>query len=81
MDSEMSNDIFKPGTEVRMILYNSIRKEDIESIVSSALELLATSPVTTKGPGVDFEVRLNDIQTEFDDLTNEYCIIGIGVVI
>lgn len=74
-------EMFKTGSKVRTILHHGTDLEAAEEILSSYRYLLQTSPITTKGPGVDFEVQLTDVIFETNILEHSYDIIGIGVII
>ena len=70
------NDMFNPGTKIRAILYRGTDPEEVNQRLESYKHLIRTSPILTKGPGVDFEARLTEIILE-----SSYTIIGLGVII
>ena len=67
-----SNDIFKPGTKVRFIIYRNVDLDVVSGLLASARYLMNTSPITTKN---------TDVVSELNDDENTYDIIGIGVVV
>lgn len=85
MLDHMKNNMFVPGTKVLIILYQGTDPAEAEQMLNSYKHLIKTSPFTTKGPGVDVEVKINEIlfeQTEeLFDKVDTYTVIGKGVVI
>ena len=76
-----SNDIFKPGTKVRFIIYRDADLDAVSGVLASARYLMNTSPITTKNTDTDVQVKITEVISELNDDENTYDIIGIGVVV
>jgi hypothetical protein len=77
----MKNDMVKSVTEFRFIIYQGENKDKALKVLVWAKHLMEIAPCSTRWPGVDFETKLIDVIPEFDDVTNTYNIIGVGVFI
>lgn len=82
----MKNNMFEKGTPVKVILYRGTNNEETKRMLESYKHLLKTSPIIVGDPGIDFDVKLNEIMFEHEDQPAEiepcvYTIIGKGVII
>ncbi len=73
--------MFKPGTEIQVIIYKDANVHLVEELSLSLRNLIKENPIMSSRPGVPFRVKLSDILVEEIPNTDKYNIVGKGVVI